>query len=47
MANFPIKIEVTSRASLKATIQPVLEGAKGAYIGLILQPRTEVTSREI
>jgi hypothetical protein len=38
---------VSSRASIKATIQPVLEVGKNVYIWPIFQQRIEVTSRAI
>jgi hypothetical protein len=42
---FQPRIEVSSRASIKATIQPVLEGGKNAYIWPNLQPKIEVSLR--
>jgi molybdopterin-binding protein len=38
---------VSSRASIKTTIQAVLDGGKDAYVWPILQPRIEVSSRAI
>jgi hypothetical protein len=39
------RIDVTSRASIKATMKPVLDGCRHAYIWPILQPKIEVSSR--
>jgi hypothetical protein len=39
------RIQVSSRLSIRATNQPVLEGGKDAYIWPICQTILEVTSR--